>query len=179
MGDFLYLVWRVIVIAQVLMAYGTAYRMTKAGGDNGVVLFGWMFLFNLAALVPGLGLGLWLWRRSLGEEYNTQLQISQTTQYTNVINCPSCSGEIIGVVNFCPHCGVNVRNFKNEQQILEEKEFKEKYKQLNDLFHDEKIMEDANFIKRLYGKNAYIDFLKGKAKELGFCDSEINLDDID
>ena len=49
----------VIIIAQGLLAYGTAYRFTKRYGDNGVASFGWMFFFGLAALVPGLGYYFW------------------------------------------------------------------------------------------------------------------------
>jgi len=39
--------------------YGTAYRLTKNGGDNGVALFGWIVACGFAALVPGLGIYLW------------------------------------------------------------------------------------------------------------------------
>lgn len=38
---------------------GPAYRYTKNGGDNGIALFGWMLLFGLASLIPGLGIYLW------------------------------------------------------------------------------------------------------------------------
>ena len=58
LGDFI-IIFYVIYIVQVLFGYGTAYRLTKEGGDNGVALFGWMLLFSLAAIVPGLGIYLW------------------------------------------------------------------------------------------------------------------------
>ncbi len=51
--------WRIVVIVQGFFAYGTAYRLTKDGGDNGVSLFGWLFLLGLASMVPGLGIYLW------------------------------------------------------------------------------------------------------------------------
>jgi hypothetical protein len=60
MGFIIYFLWLCIVFVQQLMAYGTAYRYTKRGGDNGVSLFGWMLLFSLAAIIPGLGIWLWL-----------------------------------------------------------------------------------------------------------------------
>ena len=44
---------------QGFLAYGTAYRHTKRGGDDGLALFGWMFVFGLAAVIPGLGYYLW------------------------------------------------------------------------------------------------------------------------
>jgi len=52
--------WYLITIVQVFFAYGTVYRLTKAGGDNGVALFGWFLVMQLASLVPGLGIFLWL-----------------------------------------------------------------------------------------------------------------------
>lgn len=56
---FLYIIWYVVYAVQMLLAFGTAYRLTKNGGDNGIALFGWFFVLNLAALVPGLGIYLW------------------------------------------------------------------------------------------------------------------------
>lgn len=56
---FFLILWYIMVYVQVFFAYGTAYRYTKRGGDNGVALFGWMFVFSLAALIPGLGIYLW------------------------------------------------------------------------------------------------------------------------
>lgn len=55
----LYLVWQVITSIQVFLSYGTAYRLTKKGGDNGVSLFGWMLALNFASIIPGLGIYLW------------------------------------------------------------------------------------------------------------------------
>jgi len=56
---FLFFLWQVIIVVQSILGYGTAYRLTKAGGDNGVSLFGWFIIVNFAALVPGLG--IWMW----------------------------------------------------------------------------------------------------------------------
>jgi len=53
------LLWYVCVFVQSLLGLGTAYRLTKNGGDNGVALWGWLFLMNLVALIPGLGFYLW------------------------------------------------------------------------------------------------------------------------
>ena len=55
----LLLLWYVIAVVQCFFAYGTAYRLTKRGGDNGVALFGWVIVFTLAAMIPGLGIYLW------------------------------------------------------------------------------------------------------------------------
>lgn len=52
-------VWYCLFVVQSLLAYGTAYRKAKSRGDNGVSLFGWMLAYNIAALVPFLGVFLW------------------------------------------------------------------------------------------------------------------------
>ena len=52
--------WAILQMIQMFMGYGTAYRLTKKGGDSGVALFGWMLVMSLAATVPGLGIYLWV-----------------------------------------------------------------------------------------------------------------------
>lgn len=49
-------IWFVLFIIQAFLAYGTAYRCTKKGNDNGFGLFVYLIGFTFAALVPGLGL---------------------------------------------------------------------------------------------------------------------------
>lgn len=51
-----FIVWAIIYILQLFLAFGTAYRCTKSGNDNGVGLFIYLLGFSFAALVPGLGL---------------------------------------------------------------------------------------------------------------------------
>jgi len=45
---------------QAFLGFGTAYRLTKNGGDNGVSLFGWMFLMQLVSVIPGLGIYIYI-----------------------------------------------------------------------------------------------------------------------
>lgn len=52
-------IWYIIYVIQAIFSYGTAYRYTKNNGDNGVALFGWMLVFMLASIVPGLGIYFW------------------------------------------------------------------------------------------------------------------------
>lgn len=52
----LLIVWAIIYVLQSFLAFGTAYRCTKYGSDNGVGLFIYLIGFGFAALVPGLGL---------------------------------------------------------------------------------------------------------------------------
>lgn len=61
----LIILWQLTVMVQSFFAYGTAYRLTKNGGDNGVSLFGWFFLLELASLIPGLGIYLWFKYRDM------------------------------------------------------------------------------------------------------------------
>ena len=35
------ILWQIVSVVQSILSYGTAYRLTKNGGDNGVSLFGW------------------------------------------------------------------------------------------------------------------------------------------
>lgn len=72
----LYLIWYLIAIVQVVLGYGTAYRAAKENGDNGVSLFGWLIVYGLAALIPGLGIYLWL--KSKPEEPQDALPKQQT-----------------------------------------------------------------------------------------------------
>ena len=55
---FLYLYY-LVALVQAYFGIGTAYRLTKKGGDNGVALFGWNIVMGLASLIPGLGFYLW------------------------------------------------------------------------------------------------------------------------
>ncbi|GFH41696.1 hypothetical protein Hs30E_02470 [Lactococcus hodotermopsidis] len=64
----LFTIWYVLTIVQIFFALGTAYRRTKRGGDNGVALYGWMFVYALASMVPGLG--IWLWLKSKDDQNN-------------------------------------------------------------------------------------------------------------
>lgn len=57
---FIVIIWYLLIIVQNFMGYGTAYRLTKAGGDDGLALFGWMIVMGFAAIVPGLGIWLWI-----------------------------------------------------------------------------------------------------------------------
>lgn len=59
------ILWYFATIIQSFFAYGTAYRLTKNGGDNGIALFGWFFVMSLAAIIPGLGIYLWFRYRDI------------------------------------------------------------------------------------------------------------------
>lgn len=58
-GVIVYILWLIIYAIQSFLAVGTAYRKAKANGDNGVSLYGWLIVFNLAAIIPYLGYHLW------------------------------------------------------------------------------------------------------------------------
>ncbi|MGY3765921.1 hypothetical protein ACWOAH_05120 [Vagococcus vulneris] len=55
----LVVIWSIITGIQAILSYGTAYRYTKRGGDNGVALFGWFIVFQLASYIPFLGYYFW------------------------------------------------------------------------------------------------------------------------
>lgn len=53
------ILWYISIIVSMFLNYGTAYRLTRNGGDNGIALFGWFFALAFAGIVPGLC--IWLW----------------------------------------------------------------------------------------------------------------------
>ena len=63
----IWILWYLFYVVQLVMAYGTAYRAAKSGGDNGVSLFGWMFVYGMASMVPGLGIYFWVKSRKTPE----------------------------------------------------------------------------------------------------------------
>ena len=119
----LLILWYIAYGVQILLAYGTAYRLTKKGGDNGISLWGWMFLLNLASAIPGLGFYLWSKYRDdnkivdsgLGAE-GYEIRYDRLTsriselekQIPDTKNCPYCSGSINKNSAFCQFCGGNV-----------------------------------------------------------------------
>jgi len=84
MGALILFAWYILTIVQSFLAYGTAYRYTKNGGDNGASLFGWLFLLQLAALIPGLG--IYLWKSSLESERYVPTYSSSSTRPQPYLN---------------------------------------------------------------------------------------------
>ena len=59
LGFLLIFLWVAAIVYQSCLGYGTAYRLTKKGADNGVALFWWIVVTSLAAIIPGLGFYIW------------------------------------------------------------------------------------------------------------------------
>ena len=76
---FIAILWYITVIVQSFFGYGTAYRLTKRGSDNGVALFGWMLLMQLVALIPGLG--IYLWKKYRDDDDHGSGQTRQYSQH--------------------------------------------------------------------------------------------------
>jgi len=91
-------------------SYGTAYRLTKRGGDNGVALYGWIFALSFASLVPGLG--FYLWKKYKDEdEYIYTPPSSRPPAYSSLDRPPSSSPtpysnrtQDLSVKKECRHC---------------------------------------------------------------------------
>ena len=71
------ILFSLVYSVQMFFSYGTAYRLTKSRGDNGIALFGWMFVLSFASIVPGVGIFLWFkFRNTDGSTPNNQQQTS-------------------------------------------------------------------------------------------------------
>ncbi|BDH63982.1 hypothetical protein [Enterococcus faecalis] len=65
--EIIYIAWFVCYMIQSCLVFGVAYRKTKANGDNGMSLFGWLTFYQFAALIPYVG--IYLWKRSKEEGF--------------------------------------------------------------------------------------------------------------
>ncbi len=115
------------------------------------------------------------WEHANAEEKT----VSPASQNANTRNCPFCTKRIEVSSKFCSGCGNNVHEYDNEQKIKKEQTFREKYKNIEDIFNDESIMKEAKELRRIYGKRMYIFHLKSKAREFGFGEIEINENDVE
>jgi hypothetical protein len=93
----------IFFIVQCFFSYGTAYRRTRAGGGDGLALYGWMVVFQLASMIPGLGIYFWRKYRYLGEENTAPYR--QQPVYAPYGTCPHCGSPAWQGANFCPNCG--------------------------------------------------------------------------
>ncbi|MCL2670472.1 MAG: hypothetical protein FWF10_00345 [Clostridiales bacterium] len=108
--------YAIVVFLQTFMAYGSAYRMTKREGDSGVALFLWLFVFNLAATIPGLGIILWkrsktwespppIYRKPANPMPSTQVGASGANAPSGQKNAHrSVTPKIEDVQCYCPLC---------------------------------------------------------------------------
>ena len=85
----IFFLWMVVVCIQEILSFGTAYRLTKNGGDNGVALWGWFFALGFASLIPGLGFYLW---HKYRDPYGEGPYKSTYTQSTYAMNTNSNTG---------------------------------------------------------------------------------------
>jgi len=106
---FILILWQITILIQVIFSYGTAYRLAKTGGDNGVSLFGWLWLMQLASLIPGLGIYLWFKYRDADYGYNDYEQ-QQTHQLSTRRECLNCGTDYDSSIFPCPNC--KSRKFK-------------------------------------------------------------------
>ena len=76
----LLILWQITVGIQGVLALGTAYRLTKTGGDSGPALCWWLIVLGLAAFIPGLGFYLW-YRFREDHRYNHDRYLYEYQQY--------------------------------------------------------------------------------------------------
>ena len=98
--------WYIFYFVQLILSYGTAYRLAKAGGDNGVSLFGWFFVMSLTSAVPGLGIYLWQKYRDIDVETQHNTGGSYILKHSlEQRRCTKCTQMYDYDMSSCPHCG--------------------------------------------------------------------------
>ncbi len=100
--------WGVLYWIQIALGYGTAYRLAKTHGDNGVSLFGWALLVAaLASYIPGLGIYLWYKYREdpMPMREWGKGSASQQAASASARPCPSCGKPLPPDGRFCEYCG--------------------------------------------------------------------------
>ena len=192
---FLMFLWYAVMAVQVFLSYGTAYRLTKSGGDNGVSLFISIWLLSMASIIPGLGIFLWYkyreesvveanedanWNARLVNERDVLKKQLQEIQ-VNIRACPACNTEITTDSIFCKSCGINVIKHDEQKMDTKRKEFEERGLRgiIDALLEDEEFVRSAKYVKRAYGKSALVGMFKRKAKELGYGEIDITDDDVE
>lgn len=56
---------------------------------------------------------------------------------------------------------------------------KKLFKNVSELFNDDEIMRKAKELRRMYGKEMYVDYLNDKARELGIEGVSLTIDDVE
>ena len=116
----------------------------------------------------------------------------------NTEKCPNCQSEINKEVNICKHCGENIQEYNENQAKIKEDEKKNGEKKLSEkkdkieiylnsknFIEIEKILNMENFKQKarellnVYGKSAYISYVKSWLKELGLDDIDFNEIDLE
>lgn len=79
-------VWFLFVIVQYFLSFGTAYRATKKGNDNGFGLFIYLIGFGVASVIPGLGLHYYI--KHLPPKVQIIRQVVPQPQVIRVVEAP-------------------------------------------------------------------------------------------
>ena len=134
---FIVFVWIAATIYQVFLGYGTAYRLTKEGSDNGTGLFLWLLFTSAAALVPGLGFYIWNKYKNIdvpedqfasdsggasktaasgrgGGFFKFNTKKKNTSNVSKTIICQRCGREYDAFFKACSGCGFRDLDKRNQ-----------------------------------------------------------------
>ena len=119
--------------------------------------------------------------RFCGRDLTSSVRVDNDTRV-----CPYCAETIKKAALFCRFCGKDLKKYDEEQLLQNDEkakiklaELKEKYKDLQDLLNDENIFNEAKERRRIYSRRMAVEFLKGKASEIGINSEGITEDCID
>lgn len=82
-----------------------------------------------------------------------------------LIKCPECGNDVSDKAECCPHCGINISNIKDLEELSKKKENEIKEKQQRQTTNRTIIIVVVVVIALIIGMNLFADYSKKKEKK--------------